>query len=172
MNYNSNDTSVFRCGRIFCCFGNKGKQIGVYFAGILFALGWWIFIDGLAVLWNLQDRKIAPGIEDWAPGIITTFGMIIVNLIDKETLRGGQFDEQYTWRARLFLFLGFAFMAGGFSGSVAVLITKYIYNETLDFNNIYLGIADVAQNSLIMISTGILWLAQSSQQGSQYYQIY
>lgn len=42
-----------------------------------FALGWWAFIDGLAILWNLQDRKVAPGIEDWAPGIITTLGMIV-----------------------------------------------------------------------------------------------
>lgn len=42
-----------------------------------FALGWWTFVDGLAVLWNLQDRQIAPGIEDWAPGIVTTLGMIM-----------------------------------------------------------------------------------------------
>lgn len=38
MNYNSNNNnSVFKCGRIFCCFsfGNKGKEIGVYLAGIL-----------------------------------------------------------------------------------------------------------------------------------------
>lgn len=39
MSYNNydNDNSVFICSRIFCCFslGNKGKMLGVYFAGIL-----------------------------------------------------------------------------------------------------------------------------------------
>ncbi|KAI8645124.1 hypothetical protein BD408DRAFT_382766, partial [Parasitella parasitica] len=88
--------------------------------------------------------------------------MIIVSLIDKEALKGHGYDgEQYIWRARLFLFFGFAFMAGGFAGSVAVLVTKYIYDETLDLDNIYLGITDVVQSSLIMLSTGILWLVQS-----------
>lgn len=56
-----------------------------------------------------------------------------VNLIDKETLRGNQFDEEYTWRARLFLFLGFAFMAGGFSGSV-VCIMRYLNMISYDTN--------------------------------------
>ncbi|KAI8091947.1 hypothetical protein BDF21DRAFT_410560 [Thamnidium elegans] len=168
-NYN-NDNNVFICSRIFCCFslGNKGKMFGVYFAGVLFALGWWTFIDGLTILWNLPDRLIAPGIEDWAPGIVTTLGMIIINLIDKETLKGNGFDENFIWRARLFLFMGFALMAGGLSGSVAVLVTKYIYNENnLDLLNTYLGITDVVQCSLIMFSTAVLWYAQSSSE-SQY----
>ncbi|KAI9474026.1 MAG: hypothetical protein EXX96DRAFT_580299 [Benjaminiella poitrasii] len=132
---------------------------------MLFALGWWSFVDGLAILWNLQDRFVSPGIEDWVPGIITTFGMIIVNLIDKEALKGGYsgFDDEFMWRARLFLFLGFAMMAGGLSGSVAVLVTKYIYNENmLDIWNMYLGITDVAQCILIMSSTAMLWLVQST----------
>lgn len=30
------------------------------------------------------------------------------------------------WRARLFLFIGFAFMAGGLAGSVSLLVLKYI----------------------------------------------
>lgn len=77
MDYNGNNNSVFKCNQIMCCFSGLGKQMGVYFAGMLFALGWWAFIDGLAILWNLQDRKVAPGIEDWAPGIITTLGMIV-----------------------------------------------------------------------------------------------
>lgn len=101
MNSYNDNNNVFICSRIFCCFslGSKGKKVGVYFAGILvcceiedllclqksvikgqkyqFALGWWTFIDGLAVLWNLQDRQIAPGIEDWVPGIVTTLGMIM-----------------------------------------------------------------------------------------------
>ena len=55
--------------------------------------------------------------------------MIIVNLIDKQQLLsdddaggstsfGGSFGGGVAWKARLFLFLGFALMAGGLAGSV------------------------------------------------------
>lgn len=67
--------------------------------------------------------------SDWTPGICSTLGMIIVNLIDKQQLLsedgdgGGSWGEGswgggVAWRARLFLFLGFALMAGGMAGSV------------------------------------------------------
>lgn len=65
---------------------------------------------------------------DWIPGLCSTLGMIIVNLIDKSQLTGDD-DDNYgggagswgggvAWRARLFLFMGFALMAGGLAGSV------------------------------------------------------
>lgn len=55
---------------------------------------------------------------DWLPGLCTTLGMLVVNLIDKDTLMGDVTDARSMWRARLVLFLGFAFMAGGLAGSV------------------------------------------------------
>jgi len=45
--------------------------------------------------------------------------MLIINLIDKDRIRGDDYgDSTAVWRARLFLFIGFAFMAGGLAGSV------------------------------------------------------
>lgn len=52
--------------------------------------------------------------------------MIIVNLINKEhlidedgeSLSIGSWGGGVAWRARLFLFVGFALMAGGMAGSV------------------------------------------------------
>ena len=46
--------------------------------------------------------------------------MIVVNMIDKDRIRGdeGFGDSKAVWRARLFLFIGFALMAGGLAGSV------------------------------------------------------
>jgi hypothetical protein len=43
-----------------------------------------------------------------------------VNLIDKQRLieEWGSGDAGSAWRARTFLFLGFAMMAGGLAGSV------------------------------------------------------
>jgi hypothetical protein len=51
--------------------------------------------------------------------------MIIVNLIDKHSLvedGGGWSGGGVAWKARLFLFLGFALMAGGLAGSVVSFV--------------------------------------------------
>jgi hypothetical protein len=44
----------------------------------------------------------------------------VINMIDKDRIRGdeGLGDSRAVWRARLFLFIGFALMAGGLAGSV------------------------------------------------------
>jgi hypothetical protein len=48
--------------------------------------------------------------------------MLIINVIDKDRIRGDDYgDSSAVWRARLFLFIGFAFMAGGLAGSVVSL---------------------------------------------------
>ena len=56
---------------------------------------------------------------DWIPGICSLLGYLIINLIDKDRVRGdeGFGDSRAVWRAQLFLFIGFAFMAGGLSSS-------------------------------------------------------
>ena len=57
---------------------------------------------------------------DWVPGLCSLLGILVINLIDKDRLRGeeGFSDSRAVWRARLFLFVGFALMAGGLAGSV------------------------------------------------------
>lgn len=54
------------------------------------------------------------------PGILSVLGFAIVNLIDKDRIKGEEAyaDSRAVWRARLFLFIGFALMAGGLAGSV------------------------------------------------------
>ena len=58
--------------------------------------------------------------------------MAVVNMIDKDRVRGeeGFGDSRAVWRARLFLFIGFALMAGGLAGSV-VRLAKYASFELL-----------------------------------------
>ena len=65
---------------------------------------------------------------DWIPGICSLLGFIVINLIDKDRIRGNDSfgDSGAVWRARLLLFIGFALMAGGLAGSVvcpSILLT-------------------------------------------------
>jgi hypothetical protein len=57
---------------------------------------------------------------DWVPGICSLLGYLVINMIDKDRIRGeeGFGDSRAVWSARLFLFIGFALMAGGLAGSV------------------------------------------------------
>lgn len=57
---------------------------------------------------------------DWVPGICSLLGYLVINMIDKDRVRGeeGFGDSRAVWRARLILFIGFALMAGGLAGSV------------------------------------------------------
>ena len=145
-------------------FGQHKRSLGVYTAGALvglgngnhmpavltqplhlmqFALGCWIFLDAAVLSAHAHPPPDAPydsvpvhvTFVDWLPGIFSVFGLLIVNLIDKERLigEGGSFGEgSIVWRARLFLFLGFALMAGGLAGSVVrkfkqrLLRTQYL----------------------------------------------
>ena len=68
---------------------------------------------------HLQIRRLL--FVDWIPGNCSLLGYLIINLIDnKDRLRGdaGFGDSTAVWRARPFLFIGFAFMEGGLAISV------------------------------------------------------
>lgn len=193
------------------------RSFGIYLSGALFSLGWWIFFDAL-LLSSVRSKRpvdaddptrIPPWVEpavkmsfaDWLPGLLATLGMIVVNLIDKSILAEagglgamggfGSGGDPIQWRARLFLFVGFALLAGGLAGSVTVLTIKYIIAQ-LPEGYEYYGFANVvckmdcvlqfiafhsltlflffiqAQNALIMLSTVSLWISQSTESDYEY----
>lgn len=109
--------------------------------------------------WTPPEVRVT--FADWVPGLCGTLGMIVVNLIDKSLLAeaglsstlfsggggggvgGGGFGggDAVMWRAKLFLFVGFALMAGGLAGSVTVLVVKYLVPGHPE----YFGVANVVQ---------------------------
>ncbi|KAF9583929.1 hypothetical protein BGW38_008088 [Lunasporangiospora selenospora] len=158
--------------------GPKARDTSIYIAGALFALGWWFFIDAVIYSknWNYDNgyKKVSVEFVDWVPGICSTIGMLVINCIDKAALRGDSFSfssggggTSVAWKARVFLFIGFAFMAGGLAGSVSILCIKYLlpgHGAPFDF----WGVCNVVQNSLVMTSAAILWVAQSTESEYQY----
>jgi hypothetical protein len=196
--------------------GKHKRTVGVYLAGALvshnknkrsftqiahptpalsfyqFALANWTFLD--AAILSAHAKDIHPtrpplvhvSFVDWVPGICSLLGMIVVNMIDKDRVRGdeGYGDSRAVWRARLFLFIGFALMAGGLAGSVVrlfsfdpwgvvtdrldaqtVLVLKYIMNDYPEQYNYY-GYCNVSQNIALMLSAVVLWISQST--GGEY----
>ncbi|GAA5892849.1 Vps68p [Sporobolomyces salmoneus] len=162
--------------------GPRKREFLVYFAGALFAFGWWSFLDATisskyALPISDPDSPYDPipvrvSFADWTPGLCATLGMIIVNLIDKSQLMsdeggawsGGWSEGGIAWRARLFLFVGFALMAGGLAGSITVLVIKYMVPHYPGNFGIPWGVANVIQSITIMFSAVVLWVAQSSEE--------
>lgn len=92
---------------------------------------------------------------DWLPGLFATLGMIIVNLIDKSNLMGDEGSWSsggVAWKARLFLFLGFALMAGGLAGSITILVIKYLLPDWAEHQVVWWGLSNVVQNVCILLS--------------------
>lgn len=98
--------------------------------------------------------------------------MLVINSIEKSRLNAESFSysggPSVAWKARLVLFLGFALMAGGLAGSVAVLVLKYIV-EQYEFETMYFGIANVVANSLVMLSSAVLWVSQNMEDDYAYH---
>lgn len=94
--------------------------------GLQFAIANWTFLDAAILSAHARPpHETEPVLVhvtfvDWVPGICSLLGMLVVSLIDKDRVRGedGFGDSSAVWRARLFLFISFALMAGGLAGSV------------------------------------------------------
>ena len=113
--------------------------------------------------------------DDWVPGLCATIGLSIVNLVDKRHLMyedgtgqiGAWQDDPVMWRTRTWLFIGFAFLAGGIAGSLAIVIIKYMMNpDAVGF--VEFGVAGVLQNLAIMACAMILWFSQHVESDYEY----
>ncbi|PVV04862.1 hypothetical protein BB560_000622 [Smittium megazygosporum] len=132
----------------------KLQKYATYTSGALFAIGWWLFIDGLIVARHTVDFGVNIGLEDWVPGLLATFGMLITNSIDLSSLND-ESDFEYgssriANRVKLMLFIGIALIAGGVAGSFAILVIKYTNAGEPGKEALYTGITGVAQTLLIL----------------------
>lgn len=95
--------------------------------------------------------------------------MLVINSIEKSRLSGDDYSygSGVAWKARLILFLGFAFLAGGMAGSIAVLVLKYVV-PGYEMPTLYFGVANVIANGLIMASSAVLWVSQNMEDDYTY----
>ncbi|CAG8492466.1 6122_t:CDS:2 [Funneliformis mosseae] len=162
------------------------RDVGIYISGGMFALGWWFFIDSVVysnylrrngdddtVPFHVRNDNVSSIVEDneselkkaTAPlKIIYPFPYCNSRSFGVPSMHINYMGSGSATRgARLCLFVGFAAMAGGLAGSCTVLILKYIV-ANIEMPYLYFGIALVIQNLFIMISSFMLWIAQSTEE--------
>ncbi|SCU98689.1 LAFA_0G19614g1_1 [Lachancea sp. 'fantastica'] len=146
----------------------KARSIGVYIAGALYAIGAWCFLDAAIYSRKANGSSVHVTFVDWIPFICSTLGMIVVNSIEKnrliqDAMGSGSFSgsSSMAWQARVILFLGFALLAGGISGSIVVLILKFLVKDFTSYPTLGMGVNNVVGNFCIALSCVILWIAQN-----------
>merc|ERR1712000_246041 len=144
---------------------------GVYAAGALFSIGFYLLIDAAAYSKSARNGSdYHVNFVDWIPAICSALGMLVINSIDKTRLSADSFSYSgngVAWKARTVLFLGFALMAGGLAGSVTVMVLKYLFNDYA-LTTVYMGVANVVANGLVMLSSVVLWVSQNMEDDYTY----
>merc|ERR1711939_283599 len=147
------------------------RTAGVYLAGALFSLGFFFFIDASVYSKSpLNGSHVHINFVDWIPFICSALGMLVINSIEKSRLSADSFSYSgngVAWKARTVLFLGFALMAGGLAGSVTAMVLKYLFNDYA-LTTVYMGVANVVANGLVMLSSVVLWVSQNMEDDYTY----
>lgn len=158
------------------------RKICVYLSGILYAVGFWLFLDAVIYSRHANAADVHVTFIDWIPFICSTLGTLIVNSIEKNRLLQGalssnsgitslgadSLDSAMAWQARVVLFFGFALLAGGLSGSIVVLIIKFLVKHYDTYPTIGMGINNVLGNLCILLSCIVLWIAQNMEDEYSY----
>jgi len=146
------------------------RSAGVYTAGALFSLSFFILLDASVWSKNKNASDIHMNFVDWLPLIFSSLGMLIINSIEKTRLSADSYSYSgngVAWKARVVLFLGFASLAGGMAGGVTVLVLKYVVPGAV-WPTLYMGVANCMANGLVMLSSVVLWISQNMEDEYSY----
>ncbi|KAL7625646.1 Vacuolar protein sorting-associated protein 68 [Parahypoxylon ruwenzoriense] len=147
------------------------RSAGVYTAGALFSLAFYIIID--AAVWSkspLNGSDVHVTFVDWLPLIFSSLGMLIINSVEKARLSADSFSYSgsgVAWKARVVLFLGFAALAGGMAGGVTVFVLKFVV-PGVEWPMMGMGVENVVANGLVMLSSVVLWISQNMEDEYSY----
>ncbi|KAK4460849.1 UPF0220-domain-containing protein [Cladorrhinum samala] len=139
------------------------RNAGVYAAGGLFSLGFYILLDSAVWSAHRNPSDVHVTFVDWLPFIFSTLGMLIINSVEKSRLSADSFSYSgsgVAWKARVVLFLGFAALAGGMAGGVTVFVLKFAV-PGVDWPAMGMGVENLLANAAVGLSTVVLWVSQN-----------
>ncbi|TMW66979.1 hypothetical protein Poli38472_012095 [Pythium oligandrum] len=135
---------------------DAGKA-GSYLSGVLFAVGWWIFVDGVATAAH-RDSAIPFNFIKYLPGIGSTLAFFLLNTLDWEMLSADSMTyhggDGVACRARTFVLFCVAMSLGGLIGSIFVLTHTYVANPFDETT--WPGVAVLLQNVMIFLATIVM----------------
>jgi hypothetical protein len=99
------------------------------------------------------------------PGVFSTFSLIIVNLVNKESLSGGSdfgFEsDNVAVKSRAIAFIGATMGLGAIGGALTITIIKTILAKKI-LQASYLGTTVVVSNFMIFAGSMVLWFGRNS----------
>eukprot|EP00695_Tsukubamonas_globosa_P002671 TRINITY_DN385_c0_g1_i2.p1 TRINITY_DN385_c0_g1~~TRINITY_DN385_c0_g1_i2.p1 ORF type:complete len:142 (-),score=1.59 TRINITY_DN385_c0_g1_i2:103-528(-) len=126
-------------------------------AGALFALGWWIFIDG--AVWNQfigQNQKMEG--QFYVPGILGTISFIMTNMLNPSDLRGDSFaDESTVTKAKVWFFTSLLIGMGSLMGGVWILVAFFAPDKT---EYAWPGVSILLQSIFLFVSSLVFWVGR------------
>ncbi|VVT50748.1 uncharacterized protein SAPINGB_P002867 [Magnusiomyces paraingens] len=146
---------------------NTLRAAGVYFAGSLYAIGFYSLLDSALYSKHVNGSTVHVKFADWLPFLFSSLGMLVINSVDKSLLSAANFSfgasssgSAADWQAKVILFMGFALLAGGLAGSIVLLVLRYIV-PNFPMPTLSMGIENVVANGAVMLSCVVLWVAQN-----------
>jgi hypothetical protein len=99
------------------------------------------------------------GFEDWAPGLLGTCGLIMINAVQRSQLTGdaSAWSDGEGWRARLWFFLGMLLLMSSIGGAAILFSLKYDASSSAA-----LGVMSLVQTFLLTLSAALLWGVRNS----------
>mmetsp|Transcript_68713 Transcript_68713/g.114204 ORF Transcript_68713/g.114204 Transcript_68713/m.114204 type:complete len:143 (+) Transcript_68713:34-462(+) len=97
----------------------KVATIGSYGAGILSAVGWYLFVGALL------ENGNSPG-QFWAPGILGSIGLVLLNVISWEAVTddGGLGNESVSMRAKVWVVICFIILFCSLFAAIWIFVSK------------------------------------------------
>ncbi|KAI0407466.1 hypothetical protein F4802DRAFT_553937 [Xylaria palmicola] len=148
------------------------RNAGVYAAGALFSLAFYVLID--SAVWSrspLNGSDVHVTFVDWLPFLFSALGMLIINSVEKARLSAdnafGYSGSGVAWKARVVLFLGFAALAGGMAGGVVVFVLKFAVRGVA-WPMLGMGVENIVANGLVGLSSVVLWVSQNMEDEYSY----
>ena len=118
--------------------------------GLLFAAGWWMFIDGIAYADTQPGEGAGPGYL-YAPGLLATIGFFLMSNLPYNMFHKDGWGDETTWWQKAILVLSVMMEFAG------IIVGAWLYAERKnDRNAVYKqwrGVSAIIQSVLITIAS-------------------
>jgi len=129
--------------------GEEQREMGLsYAAGILFAIGWWIWIDATA--WTNKQPGLEPVLgAHYVPGIVGTIALFMINAVSWNDINYNMFGDSVSTKAKVWLFFSFLIAFGALIASIWIAVSYWFMRNA---GSQYGGVAIIVENLLIFVS--------------------